>query len=1096
MDCNKEEASRAKELAEEKMIAGDFVGAQKLLAKAERLFPSLESLPQMIATCDVHSSAAEKIKGLDNWFAILQVQPFADADSIKKQFRKLALLLHPDKNQFAGAEAAFKLVGEAKRMLSDPFKRAQYDVRYRSHSMAASRQSNANSGRQGNNIASGYTFWTCCKHCGHRCKYLREFMNTAMFCSICRKSYIAFNIQHDGVPPAKQFQDQGMCNTSQQTASTGSEPETSAAEMEKNGTVGGKLNMKNQENRKRGSGDRKPKKDEVCIENDAEEGKPLKGETCVNNSAELPTADVLKPQPEVKEAETSAAKSMPDLSALKKNRAAKKRRKTVEEPSKIFEFDSSDVAEAKTDTNECSKRKSSRKKPQVTNAVGGSDGDFVSPPTKKTKSGCESESDSKKKQKTEDNKSSELADSGVSPASSLAYKGKAKINGNSVKEDTLSAENKESEGCDGNGEDATLSNKIDNVEKVNEANENPSTLDIPDPEFNVFEAERKTEKFALNQVWSICDSIDGMPRKYARVKKVLNAEKVRITCLEPVRGKIDESIPVGCGKFKNGETKVVEERSIFSSQMLYSSGNRTVIIYPRKGEIWALFRDWKEEWNTSLEKHQLPYKYEFVEVVNDFSDDLGIGVAYLGRCKGHISQFHREAKDRVLENQLPAGEIFRFSHKIPAVKMTEEEKEGVTTYSYKLDTAALPKDICQVDVVDTEMGGDGPCPEAPEVEVKAKPVSETSLSPRKRRKSDVDNGVCSNLGEVEGGTSRSHDYTPSQVDEKNTLSESIKNVFKLRKSPRLQTIPSQERDEKNSGKQGKKMNTPKKTDKGLVTDSLGKRKSPNGIHQPAENQEGESSKKQGRNGELTPLSKENVLPTKLDGSTCDSPVMTPVSASCKTPQQKAYDFESQRSKDKVQVNQTWAIYSEDKGMPTEYVRIRTIDTEPESTLRVTHMYLPRSRKTRTRPATCGDFKLRSGRPKILTAVRLSHVVNAVDAEDFIVKIYPRKGEVWALYKKCDITKDDYDIVEVVDGYCEDKEIAKAVALTAKDSDLLLYGKQESNAGFVYIPKAEMSRFSHQIPAVRHQKRSTRRVEGEGYWELDPRAIPGRTILLD
>uniref|UniRef100_A0A1J3FAI9 DnaJ-like protein subfamily B member 14 n=4 Tax=Noccaea caerulescens TaxID=107243 RepID=A0A1J3FAI9_NOCCA len=1083
MDCNKEEASRAKQLAEEKMIAGDFVGAQKLLTKAQRLFPSLENLPQMIATCDVHSSAAEKIKGLDNWFAILQVQPYADADSIKKQFRKLALLLHPDKNQFAGAEAAFKLVGEAKRLLSDPAKRSQYDIRYRSHSMAASRQSN---------IASGYTFWTCCKHCGHRCKYLREFMNTAMFCSICRKSYIAFNIGHDGIPPAKQFQDQGK---PQQTASTGAEPEISAAEMDKNGTFEGKLNKKNQENRKRGSGDRKPKKDESCTENDTEEGKPLKGETCVNISAEIPTADVLKPQPEVKEEETSSAKSMPDLSALKKNRAAKKRRKTVEEPSKIFEFDSSDVAEAKTDTNECSKRKSSRKKPQVSYADGG---DFVSPPTKKTKSGCESESDSNKKQTTDDKKSSELADSGVSPASSHAYKGKAKINVNSVNEDTLSAENKESEGCDGNGEDAILSNKSDKVEKVNEANENPNTLDIPDPEFNVFEAERKTENFAVNQVWSICDSIDGMPRKYARVRKVLNAEfKLRITCLEPVRGKCGESIPVGCGKFKNGKTKVVEERSIFSGQMLHSSGNKTVIIYPRKGEIWALFREWKEEWNTSLTKHKLPYKYDIVEVVNDFSDDLGIGVAYLGKCKGHLSQFHREAQDGVLQNQFCAQEIFRFSHKIPAVKMTEEEKEGVQAYSYKLDTAALPKDISYVDVVDIEMDGDGPSPEAPEVEVKAKPVSETSLSPRKRRKSDVDNGVCSNLGEVEGGTSRSHDSSSSQVDEKKTPNESIKKVFKLRKSPRLQTIPSQERDEKKSGKQGNKMNTPKKTAKGLVTDSLGKRKSPNGIHQPSENQEGESSKKQGRNGELPLLSKENDLATQLDGSTNDSPVMTPGSASCKTPQRNAFDFESQRSQDKLQVNQIWAIYSEDKGMlPTEYVKIQQIGTKPELTLRVTHMELPPSTETMTRPASCGDFKLKRGKPSILPSGRLSQKVNPVPAIEKIVKIYPRKGEVWALYKKCDRTREEYDIVEVVDDYCAGKEIAKAVALTAKDSDSLLYGKQESNAGFIDIPKSEMSRFSHQIPAVRHQKRSTRRVQGVGYWELDPRAIPGRTIVLD
>ncbi|CAL9219635.1 unnamed protein product [Arabidopsis halleri] len=1180
MECNKEDAIRARKLAEEKMEAGDFVGAQKFVTKAQRLFPNLENIVQMITICDVHSSAIKKIKGLDDWYGVLQVQPFADADTIKKQYRKLALLLHPDKNKFASAEAVFKLVGEANRLLSDQIKRSQYDNRYRSHSMLANKHVHAYSGRHceatnndAENIASVYTFWTRCRHCGQCYKYLSKYMNTVMYCSSCRKSYVACNMRCDGVPPSsstagrKEFQYQGMYNTSRQNASTGAESGGSAAEMGKNGTAGEKLNKKNQEKQKKGAANREPKKDEGCTENDAEGRTPQNSETATNNSAEIPKADVLKPQHQVKKPHTSAAKSIPDLSAPKKNQTAKKKRKAVEESSKSFEVDSS--AGAKTDTYEYNKRKSSRKKPQVFCSKGGRDGDFVSPPNKKTKSACEFESEFNTKQTAEDNQSSELADSGVSSASSHAYKGKAKKNEHSGNEDILSCKNKVCEGCDGNGEDAALLSKIGRVEKGYKANENHNPLDVPDLEFSVFDVEWKTEDFAVNQVWSTTtDSRDGMPRKYAQIKNVLNGEfKLRITYLDPVLGNNDESIPVACGKFKYGTTKEVEDRSIFSGQMHNLHCNEIVSIYPRKGEIWAIFREWNAEWNTSLKKHKLPYKYDFVEIVSDFHDLNGVGVAYLGKLKGSVQLFHWEAQNGICQIQFTPKDMLRFSHKVPAVKITGKEKESVPPNSYELDPAALPKDIFQFSAVDMEMDSeimkgkaDGPYPEASKVGAKAKPVPETAPSPRKRRKSDDDNGVCSNLGEVIGGSNRSHIFSSSEVDEKNTPTKSRKDaeatdvfklrksprlqtipsqqgdekkcvkqgnklnipkkmdkglvtdslgvdekntpnksrkngeatdVFKLRKSPRLQTIPSQHGDEMKSAKQGNKMNTPKKTDKGLVTDSLGVGKSPNGIHQPAESQEGESSKKQGCNGEIPSLSKQNDLPTQLGGSMYESPNTTHVSPNCKTPRRNASDFKNLRSEDKFGIDQIWAIYRNDNRMPSEYVKIKKIETKPKFVIRGTPTELyPPSTEPVTRTVSCGEFKLLKGRPKIFPHASFSHQVKPFDSsKKFIVKVYPRKGDIWALYKNCDSTEEP-DIVEVVEDNC-DGEIVKVVALTAVGSSSVykFQRKQGSNVGLIDIPKAEMSRFSHQIPAIRQPKRATRLVEGGYYWELDPIAIP-------
>ncbi|MEM8719322.1 MAG: DnaJ C-terminal domain-containing protein [Cyanobacteria bacterium P01_G01_bin.39] len=63
-----------------------------------------------------------------DYYAILGVKKTAQTDEIKKQFRKLALRYHPDRNQGnEAAEAKFKEISEAYDVLSDEDKRSQYD---------------------------------------------------------------------------------------------------------------------------------------------------------------------------------------------------------------------------------------------------------------------------------------------------------------------------------------------------------------------------------------------------------------------------------------------------------------------------------------------------------------------------------------------------------------------------------------------------------------------------------------------------------------------------------------------------------------------------------------------------------------------------------------------------------------------------------------------------------------------------------------------------------------------------------------------------------------------------------------------------------
>ncbi len=63
-------------------------------------------------------------------YEVMQLSPNADADTIARVYRMLALRYHPDNTETGNSEMFVRL-SEAHQILSDPEKRASYDVRHR-----------------------------------------------------------------------------------------------------------------------------------------------------------------------------------------------------------------------------------------------------------------------------------------------------------------------------------------------------------------------------------------------------------------------------------------------------------------------------------------------------------------------------------------------------------------------------------------------------------------------------------------------------------------------------------------------------------------------------------------------------------------------------------------------------------------------------------------------------------------------------------------------------------------------------------------------------------------------------------------------------
>ncbi|KAG7555737.1 hypothetical protein ISN44_As11g018440 [Arabidopsis suecica] len=230
----------------------------------------------------------------------------------------------------------------------------------------------------------------------------------------------------------------------------------------------------------------------------------------------------------------------------------------------------------------------------------------------------------------------------------------------------------------------------------------PKTSECAGLKINDFDKLREEVKFAVGQAWALYDT-DGMPRLYALIRKVsAPCFRLRITYLEPDPGNekeiqwFEENLPVSVGNFRLGKNLNTKDRSIFSHSAVCSEGSTGhIVVIPRKGETWALFKNWDINWSSEPDSHRKS-EYEFVKILSDYTDGAGVSVAFLHKAKGFASVFFRLGTSNADISQILPHSLYRFSHRIPSFNLTGIAGKGMPKDAYELDQALLPETIDEI----------------------------------------------------------------------------------------------------------------------------------------------------------------------------------------------------------------------------------------------------------------------------------------------------------------------------------------------------------------------------------------------------------------
>ncbi|XP_039060686.1 uncharacterized protein LOC120204724 [Hibiscus syriacus] len=732
MECNKDEATRARELAEKKFTAKDINGAKKFALKAQNLYPGLEGIPHMIATLNVYIAAENKINGEADWYGILDVNPLADDEAVRKQYRKLALMLHPDKNKSIGAEGAFKLISEAWSLLSDKARRVAYDKRRggkvtqtvpapcgnskaskatngfynaaktSTSSVKTSKSSNPHGGRssapsvrssntagQSSNPASFHTakpntFWTICHRCKMHYEYLRVYLNHNLLCPNCHEPFLAV----ETAPP---------------TTSTPT-PWTFSQQRQNSNSQAGNKSSSNMGRSHSSSYNAAGFTTHDSYNQSNFQWGPF-SKTGGTSTAAQAASVVQQAYEKVRREREEAQAATKREEAMRKKHHGSKRAGSA----------SSGYTNAAKRRRGMEDGSAGAHRTNITNQMGVGNGGPANLSGSNLGSLETGINGTNKYNNTRDM-------SQVETQSMLIYKAKREIQKKLNEWNSSPADKTKSKDVRGNGnanekEDKSLvNNDAWNQKKavgLDAETLEAMSINVPDPDFHDFDKDRTERSFENNQVWAAYDDDDGMPRYYAMIHSVISQDpfKIRISWLNSKTNSefspldwVGSGFSKTCGEFRIGRHEINSSLNSFSHKVRWTKGMRGAIcIYPRKGDVWAIYRNWSPDWN-ELTTNDVIHKYDMVEVLDDYNEELGVTVIPLVKVAGFKTVFHRHLDHKKIR-RIPRDETFCFSHQVPSYLLTGQEAFNAPKGCRELDPAATPVELLQVimDVKDEEI---------------------------------------------------------------------------------------------------------------------------------------------------------------------------------------------------------------------------------------------------------------------------------------------------------------------------------------------------------------------------------------------------------
>lgn len=680
MECNKDEAKRAMDIAERKVTEKDYTGAKKFANKAQTLYPHLDGLKQLLMAVDVYISGEKHISGEADWYGILGVDPLADDESVRKQYRKLALMLHPDKNKCKGTEGAFKLVSEAWNLLSDKVKRYSYNLKrqvkgggqqrfpttqsahptssngfqnVRDHvapSGAKARTKPASRMDQPASAAPPFqessTFWTMCSRCKTQYEFQRVYLNQTLLCPHCRQGFFA--AEKNPPPTVPKPANNHSSNQQKRTSKV-------QAKTNKNSSSYGTSSSA---------------REHASSVNNGFQWEPLSrtaGSDSRNNVVNQAAANVVQQaQERLKRAyeesqERDAARGFTnsDLENYKKMRT---------DGSFSYNWSNQNGPSRFTTNPETPSTLGSRR-PQVEG--------ILLPSDMKKALVKKAQSDISKRLMAE---------------AAEEMKAMEEIE----KKKSMKATSK------------MMSSKADEVEKVTEPvkelpnDDEVNAIVVPDSDFHDFDLDRTETAFGDDEIWAAYDEDDGMPRYYARIQKVVSLDpfKMRISWLNTKTCKefadvdwVGFGFAKSCGDFRTSKYELNDALNAFSHRVDFTKGAKGLIhIFPKKGQVWALYRHWSPDWDGDI-PDEVKHKYDMVEVLDYYTEDKqSLTVAPLLKAEGFKSVFRRST-DQNNVRKIPKEEMFRFSHQVPHYILTGKEAENAPEGCVELDTAAIPCEL-------------------------------------------------------------------------------------------------------------------------------------------------------------------------------------------------------------------------------------------------------------------------------------------------------------------------------------------------------------------------------------------------------------------